>query len=837
MKTLYLFLFSLCINLSLVAQSNLYLHFDGVDDYAGLENGVALLDGTDQITMAGWFYTDALSYGQGMMGIREGGDGDQMYLIQLSNGYLECRIVINGALFEVAAPNGTINAGVWQHVAWVYDGSTVELFIDGISKGSSSASGVFHGTTKPFSIGKLISGAGNFSFKGKIDEISLWNIALTQGQIQTSMTAEFLGTESGLVAYYKFDQGTPGDDNTFITHLTSETGEDEAAVLYNFALTGTTSNFDGVLDPDFQSINFPTIPNKLILDAPFNLEAFTSSGLDVVYTVESGPATVSGSLVTLDGVQGEVVIKASQPGNGTYNPATDVFSTFNVLDPSLVLADIELLNPTDLGDVPVPILGPIHIAAKTSIAYTDIFSVDDFLISINNQPVSLTNHQNGRFTGWYTPTAYGNQNVEITATNNYGYSNIENSTINIVNTAQNEFVAAATDIWLNGDIYSEEVEITLPSYMGAYDNILGSLIIECPPGGCDPWDRVSSVQLQSHDGKWHEIIRYITPYGVACNHEIDLTDFMSMLQGTVKFRFNLGTQGNGFLYSLNLDYTAGSPNYNYSTVQDLWNNTYQFGDYANLQPCEGIAIDYTENIEAARIKLVSTGHGWGDLNTGNAAEFHRDLHNIWVDGVSTFSQDNWLGCNPNPDGCQPQNGTWYHNRAGWCPGAIAPWFDFDLSSVNTNETMDLNYIFDEDYVDLCHPNHPNCVTGVTCSDCNAGFNPHLIVACHLVSYGDNPITPNMITISTNDFENPGNSNDFNFTVFPNPNKGKFVLDTYNMGEDTITIFDINGKLVAQFVYNNFQENHLIDISYITAGVYFVKVSNIKGSATKKFIKI
>ncbi|MDV7389863.1 hypothetical protein RZS08_00860, partial [Arthrospira platensis SPKY1] len=98
--------------------------------------------------------------------------------------------------------------------------------------------------------------------------------------------------------------------------------------LVNFALTGPTSNFNGTLNTSFQAITFPQIPNKLITDAPFELNASASSGLEVLYEVVSGPATINGNVVTLDGVPGAVTIKASQPGNGTFDPATDLFNTF-----------------------------------------------------------------------------------------------------------------------------------------------------------------------------------------------------------------------------------------------------------------------------------------------------------------------------------------------------------------------------------------------------------------------------------------------------------------------------------------------------------------------------
>ncbi len=838
MKSLYAVLFLLFFNLTLIAQSNLYLHFDGVDDYVEVENGVALLDGATQITLAGWFYSDALIYASTFFSIRDGGDGDQMYVLQLSNGKLECRLIINGNLYQVATADGIIVPQTWQHVAWIYDGSKVELFIDGISIGQASASGVFHGTTKPLTIGKAISSAGNFVFKGRADEVSVWNVALTQTQIQNSMANEFVGNESGLIAYWKFDQGTPGDDNTFISHLLSELGSPATdGELKNFALTGNTSNFDGTLDADFQSINFPIIPNKIISDPPFALTAYSNSGLPITYTVESGPATINGDEVTLTGVGGEVTIKASQVGDATYKPATDVYNTFIVFDPTMVLPNLDLLHPVE-GDVYMPTIGPISVVANVSIEHPETFSVDTFILEINGNAVALTNHGSGRFTGWWTPPTHGTFNAVLSGTTNFGVNHSETFPLNFVTTATNISVTPATDILLNSDISIVEFEATLPSFMGAYDKVDATLTIECPTAGCDEWDRVSHIAIQSKEGVWYEIIRYLTPYGVACTHEIDLTDFISILQGKVKFRFYLGTQGTGYLYSLQLDYQQGSPTYSYSRVESLWTNTYQFGDYAELQPCENIEVLFnsSNSVDAARIKLVSTGHGWGSANTGNAAEFHHDIHKVIVNNGLTFDQDNWLDCNPNPDGCQPQNGTWYYDRAGWCPGAIAPWFDFDITDTDYSSTMQLNYRFDEDYIDFCHPNHPDCVSGTTCANCNEGFNPHLIVASYLISFADSPIVPNTLTLANSEYSSSAINNDFNFTVFPNPTKGKFILDTYNQLQNNISIFDFNGRLIENVTNKKFEESTLVDISYAEAGVYFIKVSNLNGSAVKKIIK-
>ncbi|OAB77312.1 LamG-like jellyroll fold domain-containing protein [Cochleicola gelatinilyticus] len=834
MKHLYfksiVFLFFLIVgNISLHAQSNQYLHFDGVDDYTELENGAQYVTNSNTISMAGWFYTDALTYGQGMMSIRGGGTGSgEMYLIQLNNGTVECRVITTTGLHQVVAPEGTIQAGVWQHITWIFDQDTVELFVDGVSIGSSPASGMFEGTTRPFSIGKCIQPGFNFVFKGRADEVSLWSKALTVSEIQDMMENELVGDETDLQVYYKFNQGTPGGNNTTITQLLDQSGVSEKnSELRNFALIGETSNFGGDLEDGFQAIDFLPVPNKLISDPSFELEASVNSNLPITFEIVSGPATVSGNMVTLTGEAGEVTVKASQPGDDTWDPAEDVFVSFQVLDPAEVLVEAEILHPL-YGDVFASSLIPLQVAIRADIAYPELFSIDEITVEIDGGFVELTDHGNGHYTGWWAPTGYQSFDIILGATNNYGELNEQIETITIVEQASNTTTMATDHVWVNGNVPTLTVEAELPSSIGAFDQISGTLVIDCPEGGCDPWDRVSSVEAQGKNGEWYEIIRYLTPYGVACQSDIDLTDFASLLLGKTKFRVNLGTQGNGFEYTLLLTYTAGVPEYAYSNVEKLWYQTYQFGDMANLQPTEHLGVTFSENTETAKVKLVSSGHGWGDNNTGNAAEFQANTHQITVDGNPAFEQYNWVDCNPNPDGCSPQSGTWYFDRAGWCPGSIAQFFDFDMQPYVQGDPITLRYVFDESYRDLCHPNNPDCESGTTCPNCNDGFNPHLIVSSYLISYGNSPTD---VTLGQDDVIAS------NFSMYPNPSTGIFFVDIDERTTITsVQIHDYLGRIIKTVAVESGATNVKVNLQGNATGVYLVSLQNNSETVgTKKII--
>ncbi|HEV7858320.1 MAG TPA: aryl-sulfate sulfotransferase [Pyrinomonadaceae bacterium] len=93
--------------------------------------------------------------------------------------------------------------------------------------------------------------------------------------------------------------------------------------LYTPASFGLTDNEDD------QTISFDPMSDKAFGDAPFTVSANASSGLPVSFRIMSGPATVSGNVITLTGA-GTVVLQAEQGGNANYNSAASVSQSFNV---------------------------------------------------------------------------------------------------------------------------------------------------------------------------------------------------------------------------------------------------------------------------------------------------------------------------------------------------------------------------------------------------------------------------------------------------------------------------------------------------------------------------
>ena len=78
-----------------------------------------------------------------------------------------------------------------------------------------------------------------------------------------------------------------------------------------------------------QTITFPALADKTFGDLPVALAAAASSGLPVSFSLVSGPASLSSNVLTLTAA-GIVTVRATQPGNDLFNPATNVDRSFNI---------------------------------------------------------------------------------------------------------------------------------------------------------------------------------------------------------------------------------------------------------------------------------------------------------------------------------------------------------------------------------------------------------------------------------------------------------------------------------------------------------------------------
>lgn len=241
--------------------------------------------------------------------------------------------------------------------------------------------------------------------------------------------------------------------------------------------------------------------------------------------------------------------------------------------------------------------------------------------------------------------------------------------------------------------------VNLPEDLQIYEQIIMHVSLECPAGGCDPWDQPANIFLVK-DGEEYELGRYITPYGIACgNWTVDITDFKSLLGGSSAFKSYIQVWGaSGWLLNLDLELIEGAGSPSFNRVGKLWENQYLvYGDPSISHNLPVLAHDIDINTESTHLRLTISGHGQG--NTDNAAEFSPKTHEIVANNFTVNEHFLWKNdCAVNT--CANQAGNWTINRAGWCPGeAVAPYIYNLTPHFNPGATGFLDYKL-QNYVNL-----------------------------------------------------------------------------------------------------------------------------------------
>ena len=255
---------------SVRAQNSYSLDFDGEGDYVEIIDESAMIANADQMTLSGWVYprgpnADSWTQFDGFFGFRNNNDAD-FYLLQLGAYKVEGRLrVSGGGEFTIETAENSIISETWHHLALTYNGSNIILYIDGIEAGSTEASGQITNEFVPLKIGSLVFDNTNFDLDGQVDEVSLWNIALTQQQVQDYMEAD-LTDATGLVGYWNFNSGSgetandaSGNENhgsiygaTWSTNVPFQ--QTYSGPVWHVATTGSDSTGDGSADNPFATI-------------------------------------------------------------------------------------------------------------------------------------------------------------------------------------------------------------------------------------------------------------------------------------------------------------------------------------------------------------------------------------------------------------------------------------------------------------------------------------------------------------------------------------------------------------------------------------------------------
>jgi hypothetical protein len=276
----------------------------------------------------------------------------------------------------------------------------------------------------------------------------------------------------------------------------------------------------------------------------------------------------------------------------------------------------------------------------------------------------------------------------------------------------------AEHIFFTGEENKRQVDVdVLFPEDGAYESIRLDLSLGCPNDNCDHWDRAGFLGIVNDGGTEEEsvteIARFMTPYGVGVDWQIDVTELRPLLAGSVTLRVFIDTwvgpghqQGDGWLVDAAFDMTGGVPEPLPLAVVPLWNmRDFEYGnpDAPIEVAVPPVDVALPEETTAVSLRVLVTGHGQG--NAENCAEFCPKNHGFQVDDEPVFRMIWRDDCDRTP--VEGQQGTWTLSRAGWCPGAeVVPWIE-DVTAFVEGEEVTLVYGV-EPYENTCRPDAPVC---------------------------------------------------------------------------------------------------------------------------------
>lgn len=158
------------------------LSFDGANDKVDVPHAAAFNLGSG-MTLEAWVRPSSLSgWRTAILKERPGG---LSYALYASDGSRPTGFVNTGSGDRDATGSAGLPVNAWSHLAATYDGGTLRLYVDGAQVATRAVSAGIASSTGALRIGG--NAVWGEWFSGLIDEVRIYNRALTAAQIQTDM--------------------------------------------------------------------------------------------------------------------------------------------------------------------------------------------------------------------------------------------------------------------------------------------------------------------------------------------------------------------------------------------------------------------------------------------------------------------------------------------------------------------------------------------------------------------------------------------------------------------------------------------------------------------------
>jgi PKD repeat protein len=170
------------------------LLFDGRNNWVTIPDS-ASLDLTSSMTLEAWVYPTTTLTGWETVIAKETPGNVVDYLFASSDRHTP----VVGGLFGSSSRDlyggARLATNVWTHLAGTYNGTTQRLYVNGVQVASQSQTGQMQVSSGALRIGGNSIGSKEF-FKGRIDEVRIYNRALAASEIQADMNKAIGATPS-----------------------------------------------------------------------------------------------------------------------------------------------------------------------------------------------------------------------------------------------------------------------------------------------------------------------------------------------------------------------------------------------------------------------------------------------------------------------------------------------------------------------------------------------------------------------------------------------------------------------------------------------------------------
>jgi hypothetical protein len=183
------------------------IHFDGTDDYIDMDNKLNL--NPSNFTVSAWIKRDATNSGIVSIVSKRDTEFTAGYDLRiLSDNRVE--IIWKNGSDQFLISNTSLPNNEWHHVAATYNGSEVSIYIDGVLDTIANKTPPID-SNESFHIGAAGNNVKTQYFSGNIDEVCLWNVALSEAQLRFILNQE-LANNSGQVTGVTLPHSTTKND-------------------------------------------------------------------------------------------------------------------------------------------------------------------------------------------------------------------------------------------------------------------------------------------------------------------------------------------------------------------------------------------------------------------------------------------------------------------------------------------------------------------------------------------------------------------------------------------------------------------------------------------------